>query len=180
MPKKVYKDIPGYEGIYGISQNGEIISYARIKKGMNNSISRNPERILKQTGKNQKRYHGVSLAKDGISIRKQVHRLVYTTFIGNIPKGKQINHIDGNKLNNNLSNLELCTPKQNIRHAWKTGLARKTRENTYSKLKIEEVKRIRILAKQGLYHREIAKMFNVSRQHITAIINDKHWVKNYK
>ena len=52
-----------------------------------------------------------------------VHRLVYESFIGNIPSDKEINHIDGNKINNALNNLELVSGDENILHSWKNSLA---------------------------------------------------------
>ena len=56
--------------------------------------------------------------------RVLVHRLVWETFNGKIPVGMQINHIDGDKQNNSLSNLELVTPSENMKHAYDNGLAK--------------------------------------------------------
>lgn len=65
-----------------------------------------------------------------------VHRLIWETFVGEIPKGLQINHIDGNKSNNRLSNLEVVTPAENIRHAYKMGLKRGHSAETNSMAKL--------------------------------------------
>jgi len=54
---------------------------------------------------------------------KKVHRLVYETFVGPIPLGKEINHIDGNKINNRLDNLETVTRQENIKHSYRLGLS---------------------------------------------------------
>lgn len=55
---------------------------------------------------------------------RPLHCIVWETFVGEIPEGMQINHIDGNKHNNCLENLELVTPHENMVHAWKTGLCK--------------------------------------------------------
>ena len=67
--------------------------------------------------------HGYERIKTG-ACNRPVHCLVWEAFVGEIPNGMQINHIDGDKHNNTLENLELVTPKENIQHAWKTGLCK--------------------------------------------------------
>lgn len=62
------------------------------------------------------------LCKDGIARFKRVHRLVAETFIPNPDNKPQVNHIDGNKQNNNIQNLEWATNAENMRHAFATGL----------------------------------------------------------
>jgi len=108
MTEERWESIPGYVGKYQASTTGRI---RRIyKKGY---------RILKQ-GKNT--YLQVSLSRRGTVKTRTVHQLILETFIGFKQKGYVANHKDGNKWNNNLSNLEWCTYTQNNQHAMETGL----------------------------------------------------------
>lgn len=68
-------------------------------------------------------YSKVELYQDGMPARKRVHRLVAEAFIPNPDGLPQVNHIDGNKLNNNVENLEWVDNSQNMIHAYKNGLA---------------------------------------------------------
>ena len=69
-------------------------------------------------------YLAVSLLKKGKRKNKRVHRIVAETFLNNNDKNKNVvNHIDGDKTNNNINNLEWCTQQENVQHALKTGLA---------------------------------------------------------
>ena len=92
-----YRDIPGYDGKYKISRSGEVLSIqgASLKK-------------LKQDI-NQHGYCIVKLSKDNQKRKERIHRLVYQSFVGKIPDGMVIDHIDRNKLNNNADNLRLTT-----------------------------------------------------------------------
>lgn len=97
------KAIVGYEGIYEASNNGDIFN-----------IVRGQCKLLKQTISNG--YCVVNLRKDGKQRKHRVHRLVAIAFIDNKSNCDQINHIDGNKENNAISNLEWCTQEHNTRH----------------------------------------------------------------
>jgi hypothetical protein len=83
--------------------------------------NKNTKKILKFFRQNSG-YYQVDLHKDGYRKRFLVHRLIAITWISNPNNYKYINHIDGNKINNNISNLEWCTNSENIKHARKTGL----------------------------------------------------------
>jgi hypothetical protein len=89
-------------------------------------------RVLKH-GKNQKGYHFVILSDKGRQSTVSIHRLVYKTFKGEIPKGFELNHIDGNKDNNNSENLELVTHKENMLKAVEIGLIKSGSNNKLSK-----------------------------------------------
>ena len=105
---EIYKDIQGYEGLYKISNKGNV-------KSLGNDRTRK-ERILKPT-KNHKGYLQVCLCKQGKIKRFLVHRLVASAFIENPNNYPQVNHKDEDKTNNNVTNLEWCTNEYNINYS---------------------------------------------------------------
>lgn len=122
-----WKDIAGYEGLYQVSNLGRVKSLDRcVQRG--NGIMKKQGRIMNQTRLIRKPeqgkaiYHTVLLSDSGMHKRYLVHRLVATAFISNPLQKDQVNHIDGNGENNNVSNLEWCDGKENMRHAWETGI----------------------------------------------------------
>lgn len=119
--KEVWKDIIGYEGKYQISNYGRVKSLPREKKVGYVNTYITPEIILK-TYKSKKGYLNITLSKNGKCIDKRNHILVAQHFIPNPNNKPQVNHKDGNKLNNNVENLEWVTNDENIQHAWKLGL----------------------------------------------------------
>lgn len=127
MKEEIWKDIPDYEGLYQASSLGRIKSLDRLyfNPGINR-LYRIKGKILTPT-KNTRRYgyYELSLYKNGSYKRYKVHRLVALTFLANPNGYPQENHIDGNKANNTVDNLEWCTATYNINHALRTGLANK-------------------------------------------------------
>lgn len=112
------KDIPGYKGEYAITRDGQVWSYKKP-----NGVRPHAGRFLKL----QKTARGYFKIMFRDRKRFLVHRLVALTYIPQKPGHIQINHKDGNKTNNSVSNLEWCTPEYNIEHAIRTGLI-KTRK----------------------------------------------------
>jgi len=156
-----WRKIEGYEGLYQVSNLG------RVK-----SLMYGKEKILKG-GINPYGYHFVILNKYPIKKNMKVHRLVAKAFIPNSDNKPEVNHIDGNKLNNNIHNLEWNTRKENNSHALDTGLTDIKGEKHYKvKLTEEQVLDIRV---SNLTKVELAKIYNVTHQNISAIINKKSW-----
>lgn len=111
--------IKGYEGIYEISRFGIIRSVARKIKIGDNIFKEVPTKEISIfPNKKRRNYCYVHLYKDNKEECKLVHRLVAETFIPNPDNKPEVNHIDGNKFNNQVSNLEWVTSKENKRHAW--------------------------------------------------------------
>jgi len=158
-----YTDIPGFPN-YKISKCGKVMSLFK-----NRVLSSS---IMKGNG-----YLASPLSKDGKSLSRLIHRLLAITFIPNPENKPCVNHIDGNKLNNSLDNLEWCTYYENNRHALDTGL-RPTTKGTQTwtcKLKEEDVLEIRRLYESGIKRRFLAKQFLVSRDNISSIVSRESW-----
>jgi hypothetical protein len=113
-----WKDIKGYEGLYQISDNGTVKGLERVLKYNATKTKIWKEKTIK-TIVDHLGYCRVSLCKNGTVKAAKIHRLVAEAFL----QGEgHINHIDGNKQNNHFSNLEFCTSRENLRHAFTTGL----------------------------------------------------------
>ena len=183
MNWKPIKDYIGYE----VSSCGNVRSVDRIVNRKDGKTSKQKGRKLKGTI-NRYGYIVVKLYSDGVGTSYSVHRLVGLAFIDNKLNKPCINHIDGDKTNNNINNLEWCTYSENSIHAHKNGLASgmKGETNHNSKLTIEQVKTIRTLYNSnknntGSYHnkpysqRKLSKMFGVHQALIHRIVNNKIW-----
>lgn len=121
MILEIYKDIKGFEGLYQVSNKGNIKSLSRYRGG-NSSRYFISERILKNKINN----HGrpcINVSKDGIITTLIIHQIEAIAFLNHIPDGHNIivDHIDNNPLNNNLENLQLITSRENITKDMKKG-----------------------------------------------------------
>jgi hypothetical protein len=114
-----WKAVEGYEGLYEVSDQGRVRSLDRYTTGKRNRLIKG--KVL-ANAHNELGYCIVQLCKDGVPKKTRVHRLVARAFIPNPEEKPYVNHLDGNPSNNTAQNLEWCTQKENIQHAYATGL----------------------------------------------------------
>lgn len=115
--KEIWKDIKGYEGIYEVSNLGNFRSITRKDKFGRKFSGRYRKTQIDKDG-----YLFITLWHNGKCKNCRAHRLVAEAFIPNIDNKPIVNHIDGNKKNNNVLNFEWCTNSENDLHAFKMGL----------------------------------------------------------
>ena len=114
MDKEIWKDIRESEGLYQVSNFGRVKSLKRKVYAGRGKTRWQYEKIMSGNKTNGNGYKIVSLAKDGKSKNKYIHRLVAEAFLENPNNYPCINHKDENRGNNNVDNLEFCTYKYNV------------------------------------------------------------------
>lgn len=125
MQEEIWKDVVGYEGLYKVSNYGNVKSIDRYIPGRIKGYKTIKNSYILKPGVNTSGYLHVALYKNNIKSYYKVHRLVAIAFIENIENKSDVNHKDGNKFNNNIINLEWNTHLENMQHAKKNGLVRK-------------------------------------------------------
>lgn len=173
--KEIWKDIKDFEGIYQVSNLGNVRSLDRkvFNKG-NNSWCNKKGRILKPTkDKGGYLYVGLHDKENAKTSSVKIHRLVAFAFCIGYEYGLEVNHKNGNRQDNRSENLEWVTRSQNIRDIYKRGLNTNGDKNNASKLKNREIRIITSLYDSGVSQIIIAKSFNVSQATISNIIKNK-------
>ena len=124
--KEIWKDVENYEGIYQVSNLGQVKS---LDRWVNSSIKNN-NKVMKK-GKKLKKYVDSKTNYEYVKLsiynkvkKSYIHRLVAQAFIPNPENKPQVNHIDGDKCNNRMNNLEYVSEKENMRHAFDNGLVK--------------------------------------------------------
>lgn len=148
---EIWKDIPGYEGIYEVSNLGRVRTHKnKVTKSSLHGTRRWKQRILKPKSK-MNREPRVALWKNKKSKDYLVHRLVAETFIPNPENKRTVNHIDGNPQNNRVENLEWATHNENNNHAFDNGLIQTGTGVILVDKKTQEMHKFRSLAKASQF-----------------------------
>lgn len=162
-----WKDIKGYEGHYQISDSGLVRS---LKSDKLLTLSR-----LTKCG-----YRKASLSKGGKAREFRIHRLVAETFVPNPHKKETVNHIDGDKLNNDASNLEWSTRSEQVYHSYELGLKKPIRgaSNKNAKLTDNQVREIRkayVRQSREFGTVALAAKYGVTSRVIGLVVNGKSY-----
>lgn len=160
--------VVGYEGVYEVSNLGRVKSLPR--RGRKTELI-----MLTKCG--TPGYPRLSLCNAGKARSELVHRMVAMAFIskGPIPKGLEVNHIDGDRTNAVVTNLELITRKQNIHHARDTLGAYWGSNSNAAKLKEEDIVAIREEAAKGITYSAIGRKYGVCHGAISLVAHGKTW-----
>ncbi len=162
-------DIKGYEGRYSIDENREVYSLPKSGSGGHSG------KVLKQMVSGRG-YAYVILRKNNIATHKFIHKEMAIAFIPNPDNKPQVNHIDGNKLNNALNNLEWCTAKENSQHAVRTGLLKMNGvDNPQNKYSNRLVIKMRKLHELGFKTKTLSKIFGIHQTYVSQIVFYKRW-----
>jgi hypothetical protein len=170
--EREWREIPGF-ALYAVSRDGLVqrtVGGSGAQKGL--VLKKQSQKggyvraYLCKTGRTQ---------DDPISPR-MIHRLVWEAFVGPIPAGMQINHINGIKTDNRLENLEVVTPKENIWHGIRTGLIkRRGVDNPRAKLSEQDVWDVLRMLASGLYPTAISRKYGVAATTIRYIQTGQNW-----
>ena len=158
-----FRDLKGFEN-YQISNLGRIYSKKR-------------RTCLKVKRLGNSGYYQVRLSKDGSYVYKNLHRLIAETFIPNPNNLRTVNHINGNKLDNRISNLEWADDSTQQHHAYLTGLKDST-QHVLSEQEILEVYKKYFENNQSIY--SLAKEYNTRKQQIAKLVKGQRHQSLYR
>jgi len=164
------------------------MNYTQIKDFPNYVIYESGKVINMTTGKDvsicvhKHGHHVVRLWHNNKTKLFNLYRLLAIHFIPNPQSKPQVNHIDGNRLNYALSNLEWVTQSENMKHAYNNGLTGGTFErgskHSQRKLSLQDIYDIRNLRGKGFRLKEIGSQFNVTPDHVCRVCNHKQTIEN--
>lgn len=157
----MYKTIEGFPN-YAVNMYGDV-------------VNKNTRHHLKQNINNAG-YYRVELCGTGKKKKHFIHRLVALSFISNAKCLSQVNHKDGNKLNNRADNLEWCTASDNRKHSFRSLGQQPTRvfdiNNGKTKINYSDIEGLKVRKKNTTY-RQLAKEIGVNPKYLSMVLNGK-------
>lgn len=168
--------LKGFEESYEISEDGVVRSVERVVDSyckLNGRTKNTFKSVIRKPILNRKGYYIFQLRKNNKYVSKELHRLLAETFIDNPNNLRCVNHIDGNKTNNSISNLEWVSHSENLLHAYKNGLRGDGQRRNGSKVPHDLIGYIKILCNLGLSSKRISEITLIGKTTIHDIVNGK-------
>lgn len=162
-PSEEWRDVPGYEWLYRVSNQGQVFSVRA-------------NRLLKPFSDTHG-YFLVSLCTHGIERNERVHRLVLLAFVGPCPDGMQGAHLNGKRTDNRIENLAWATQSENERHKILHGTQMYGEGHRRSKLTVEQAAEAIQRHRAGESSYQIGRRFGVSSDAILKVVNGKTWTR---
>ena len=175
------RDIPGYEGLYAVTEDGRVWSHMKeTLVGINGGIRRDGGRWLNQIRVTQRTTHQrVYLHTNGNTVGMLVHRAVALAYIPNPHGLPHVNHKDGDPMNNRVDNLEWCDAAANARHAVANGMTKMPKQsgsaNSQAKLTEASVREMRATHSAGESCAAIARRLSLNPKTVWDIVHRKRW-----
>jgi hypothetical protein len=181
MSAETWKAIPGFEGLYEVSDHGRVRSLDRVTGVLNRwgTITQRKfaGRVLQpETNHARGGYRYVNLYVDGAQHLRRVAVLVAAAFLGPRPDGQEVRHLNGQPTDDRKANLAYGTRKENAADREAHGTALRGEIHPSSVLKKSDVERIRGL-RGRLAQRAIATQFGISQQHVSNLQTKKRWAR---
>ncbi len=170
-----WKPVLNYEGLYEVSDRGNVRSIERTVIRSDGVLMKHKGRILRAAPKNEAGHTGVCLSKGCVTWACSVHTIVLEAFVGPAPNGMECCHGDSDPTNNNLWNLRWGTKVENERDKIANGTSPQGERHGRSKLTAGQVQEARILHKHGFQQNTIGRIFGVNPDTISKIILGNTW-----
>lgn len=173
-----FLDIPGWEGMYQVSNLGTVRSLDRIVGSVTGKTYHRKGKVMPQHY-NEDGYKVVYLTKNARDRTLGVHRAMALAFIPNPDNKPMINHLNAIRDDNRLENLEWCTNSENIKHSFNLGIScNKGDKHPRRVLTMEMVRGIRAELASGKTPAEVAGVFGINRRNVYAVRDRQNW--NYE
>lgn len=167
MPMEIWRSIPGYEGAYEVSTRGRVRSKDRMCPGKNGRSEPHTGKLIKPQ-RLKSGYYEVSLCSHGKRTHRTIHSLVAEAFLGPRPSGHDVMHLNGDRSDNRLENLNYGTRSENLQSTYSYG-----GKSANGKLSKEDVINIKIRLRNGESIPSICADYNVHRAAIYHIRSGK-------
>lgn len=175
---EIWRDVKNYKGYYQVSNLGNVKSLDRFIKGGGSQNKRKIKgRVLNKSTK-RNGYDQVRLSKEGVVKDFLVHRLVSDAFIEKVENKYHVNHINGIKTDNRVSNLEWCDAFDNMKHAEENNLVNNKGVNSPLSVYTEDqIKHVKKLLKNNVRTKDIVKLTGVGRTTVYRVSKVLQWVE---